>query len=83
MKITTTRYRITGDHQWQEKGWQMFQAIQSHTRTQLAFTAIADVTSSAPFPRQEMESFWSAETLKYFYLLFSDVDLVSLDHWVL
>jgi mannosyl-oligosaccharide alpha-1,2-mannosidase len=30
-----------------------------------------------------MESFWLAETLKYFYLVFSAPDLVSLDEWVL
>jgi mannosyl-oligosaccharide alpha-1,2-mannosidase len=27
-------------------------------------------------------SFWLAETLKYFYLLYSEPNLVSLDEWV-
>lgn len=31
----------------------------------------------------DQESFWLAETCKYFYLLFSDVDLISLDEFVL
>ena len=30
-----------------------------------------------------MESFWLAETLKYFYLLFEDPEVVSLDDYVL
>jgi mannosyl-oligosaccharide alpha-1,2-mannosidase len=30
-----------------------------------------------------MESFWLAETLKYFYLCFDDFDNVSLDEYVL
>lgn len=30
-----------------------------------------------------MESFWLAETLKYFYLLFAEPDVISLDEWVL
>jgi mannosyl-oligosaccharide alpha-1,2-mannosidase len=30
----------------------------------------------------KMESFWTAETLKYFYLIFSRPDMVSLDEWV-
>jgi mannosyl-oligosaccharide alpha-1,2-mannosidase len=30
-----------------------------------------------------MESFWMAETLKYFYLIFSEPSLLSLDEWVL
>lgn len=29
------------------------------------------------------QSFWLAETLKYFYLVFSPPDLISLDHSVL
>ncbi|KAF3031885.1 hypothetical protein E8E12_002764 [Didymella heteroderae] len=29
-----------------------------------------------------MESFWMAETLKYFYLIFSEPSLLSLDEWV-
>lgn len=77
------RYRITGDPTWQEKGWKMFEAIQRYTRTELGFSAIADVTSTAPFLRDEQESFWTAETLKYFFLLFSEPDVVSLDDWVL
>ena len=76
-------YRITGDEYWREKGWKMFMAIQSYTRTQWGNTAIDDVTSTAPLPLDFMESFWLAETLKYFYLLFSEPDLVSLDEWVL
>lgn len=30
----------------------------------------------------KMESFWTAETLKYFYLIFSRPDMISLDDWV-
>lgn len=30
-----------------------------------------------------MESFWLAETLKYFYLLYSEPSLISLEEWVL
>ncbi|KAL5119229.1 hypothetical protein ACEQ8H_002940 [Pleosporales sp. CAS-2024a] len=30
----------------------------------------------------KMESFWTAETLKYFYLVFSRDDMISLDKWV-
>ncbi|KAJ4343696.1 hypothetical protein N0V95_006561 [Ascochyta clinopodiicola] len=29
-----------------------------------------------------MESFWMAETLKYFYLIFSEPEVLSLDEWV-
>ncbi|KAF2838594.1 glycoside hydrolase family 47 protein [Patellaria atrata CBS 101060] len=76
-------YRITGDQHWREVGWKMFNAIMSKTRAPYGNSAIDDVTKSIPQQLDEMESFWLAETLKYFYLLFSDEDLVNLDEWVL
>ena len=76
-------YRITGDASWQEKGWRMFKAVVKHTRTEVGHSAIADVTADTPRFENSMESFWLAETLKYFYLLFAEPDVVSLDEWVL
>ncbi len=76
-------YRTTGDEYWREKGWQMFTAIQKYTRVEFGNSAISDVTTTEPSHVDEMESFWLAETLKYFYLLFSDPGVVSLDDYVL
>ena len=76
-------YRTTGDEYWREKGWQMFTAIQNYTRVEYGNSAIDDVTNPAPNTVDQMESFWLAETLKYFYLLFSDPEVVSLDDYVL
>lgn len=77
-------WRTTGDPIWREKGWQMFTAIRKATRTKYGHSALMDVMDdSADAPRvDKMESFWLSETLKYFYLLFSDTSLVSLDEWV-
>lgn len=76
-------YRVTGDKYWQDQGWKMFTAIQTYTSTEEGNSAISDVTSEVPSFLDEMESFWLAETLKYFYLLYSDPDLISLDDYVL
>ncbi|KAG4026546.1 hypothetical protein MFRU_039g00240 [Monilinia fructicola] len=76
-------YRITGDKSWQEKGWKMFEAVINATSTKYGHSAIYDVTSESSFQIDEMESFWLAETLKYFYLLFSTPETISLDDWVL
>lgn len=76
-------YRTTGDEYWREKGWEMFKAIEKHTIATYGASAISDVTSKKPVALDEMESFWLAETLKYFYLLFSEPDVVSLDDYVL
>ncbi|ERF72977.1 hypothetical protein EPUS_05058 [Endocarpon pusillum Z07020] len=75
-------YRVTGDEYWREQGWKMFTAIQTYTFTEHANSAINDVTSEVPFFSDSMESFWLAETLKYFYLLYSDPDLINLDDYV-
>jgi mannosyl-oligosaccharide alpha-1,2-mannosidase len=75
-------YRITGDPYWRDAGWRMFQAIDTHTRTTHGNSAIDDVTKTSPDLNDSMESFWLAETLKYFYLLFSEPGVVSLDEWV-
>lgn len=76
-------YRITGDTTWQDKGWKMFNAIVSQTRTEAGNSAIDNVLMTNSGKTDEMESFWLAETLKYFYLLYSDPNLISLDEWVL
>jgi mannosyl-oligosaccharide alpha-1,2-mannosidase len=62
-------YRITGDKKWQDKGWKMFEAIVRHTTTDAGSSAINNVLTTNPTQINEMESFWTAETLKYFYLL--------------
>lgn len=61
----------------------MFKAIELHTATLSGNSAIDDVTRDPPTLNDSMESFWLAETLKYFYLLFADEGVVSLDDWVL
>ncbi|KAI4707806.1 hypothetical protein J4E89_007435 [Alternaria sp. Ai002NY15] len=76
-------WRITGDPIWRETAWQMFEAVSSATDTELANAAILDVTVIGSKKEDYMESFWMAETLKYFYLCFADTDLISLDDFVL
>ncbi|KAI0542328.1 family 47 glycosyl hydrolase [Xylaria digitata] len=77
-------YRITGEMEYQEMAWDMFQSIKKATETELAFSAIADVTvdGSETEKMDSMESFWLSETLKYFYLIFSPPDLNSLDEYI-
>lgn len=76
-------YRLTGDQKWRDKGWQMFLAVERASRTASGHATVKDVTSVLGEVEDTMESFWLAETLKYFYLLFEDEGVVSLDDWVL
>ena len=65
----------------------MFQSIQNITRTEFANAALSDITATdidgLPPKDDRMESFWLAETLKYFYLIFSEPSLIGLDEYVL
>jgi mannosyl-oligosaccharide alpha-1,2-mannosidase len=64
----------------------MFTSIQNATLTDIAHSAIADVTTPSGAETKKLdscESFWLGETLKYFYLIFSEPHLVSLDDYVL
>lgn len=76
-------YRITEDVTLQDAAWRMFQAIEKHIRISIASSAISDVTLPDPLKNDRMKSFWLAETLKYFYLIFSESDVMSLNGYVL
>lgn len=77
-------YRMTGKREYQDIAWEMFEAIKKATETRFAYSAINDVTRGGVIQKTDsMESFWLAETLKYFYLIFSPPDLISLDNYVL
>ncbi|KAH7072072.1 alpha-mannosidase IC [Paraphoma chrysanthemicola] len=76
-------YRTTGESKYQDIAWEMFQAIDTHTRTEFANAALRDIMKTPPEKDDSMESFWMAETLKYFYLIFSDPATISLDDFVL
>ncbi|KAJ3470006.1 hypothetical protein MRS44_000105 [Fusarium solani] len=74
---------LTGDRKWQDMAWEMFEAIKRFTTTEHGNAAVEDIISVETKQTDSMESFWLSETLKYFYLIFSPPDLVSLDEYVL
>ncbi|KAL4970751.1 glycoside hydrolase family 47 protein [Aspergillus stella-maris] len=76
-------YRITGDKKYQDAAWRMFKNIEKATRTKFAHAALDNVRETNPMQLDYMESFWLSETLKYFYLTFSEPDFISLDDYVL
>ncbi len=60
----------------------MFASWVTHCMTDVGFSAIYDVTRSPAGWADSMESFTFAETFKYYYLLFSPPELISLDEYV-
>lgn len=75
-------HRITGQKSYAEDGWRIFQNLVKHCRTPSAFSGLKDVTKVPAEQNNSMQSFFLAETLKYFYLLFSDVSILPLDRYV-
>ncbi|QPG96609.1 hypothetical protein C2857_004724 [Epichloe festucae Fl1] len=75
-------WRVTGDAVWRDAAWRMWEAIVKETETELAFATVADTTRHGSRKLDTMETFWLAETTKYFYLTFEDEGVVSLDEWV-
>ncbi|GAA5940310.1 glycoside hydrolase family 47 protein [Sporobolomyces koalae] len=75
-------WRITGDRYWQDRGWQMFTSWVEHSITESGFATVGDVNVVPARKEDSMESFVTAETLKYYYLLFSPRDFISLDDFV-
>ncbi|KAI1758913.1 glycoside hydrolase family 47 protein [Hypoxylon sp. FL1150] len=78
-------WRITGDVKYREWGWEMFKSFMNHTAVPEGggFSSLSNANKVPPVMRDNMESFWLAETLKYFYLLFSPNDLLPLDKIVI
>ncbi|AEO54071.1 glycoside hydrolase family 47 protein [Thermothelomyces thermophilus ATCC 42464] len=76
-------YRVTGKADLLDVAWRMFESVTAATRTRFAYSAIDDVRATGETGKLDsMESFWIAETLKYFYLIFSEPDLINLDDYV-
>ena len=75
-----TLHAITGDPIYREWGWEIFQAIETFCKTEIAYGEFPNVANTSATPRDKMESFVLAETVKYLYLLFdpdSPVDILT------
>ena len=75
-------YRITGDESLRDEAWKMFQSVEKWTRTDIAHAVIWDVTSPDAPKGDRMETFFTAETLKYYFLLYAEPHIISLDDYV-
>lgn len=75
-----TLYSITKDPIYREWGWEIFQAIERYTQTEIAYGEFPNVANVSATPNDKMESFFLAETLKYLYLLFDPDSPVDILH---
>lgn len=59
-------------------GWEFFEAINQHCKVKSGYGMFSDVNGKG-IVQDQVESFFSAETLKYLYLLFSSEKIVDLE----
>ncbi|KAK8791803.1 hypothetical protein WA158_005180 [Blastocystis sp. Blastoise] len=71
--------KITGDPIYKEWGYEMWTAVEKRTKTRFGHGHLTDVRNVNAAPDDHEESFWFGETLKYYYLLFNDDNLVDLN----
>jgi mannosidase alpha-like ER degradation enhancer 2 len=69
-------YYFTRDPKYRQMGMTFYSSIVQYCRTPSAFAALSSVETKAQ--RDDMESFFFAETLKYLYLLLADPDRIDL-----
>jgi mannosidase alpha-like ER degradation enhancer 2 len=62
-------FRLTGDERYRDMGRVMVDSLLHYTRAETGFAALQSVVTKER--RDQMESFFLAETLKYAYLLFA------------
>lgn len=73
-------YAVTKDPIYREWGWEIFEAIETYCKTEVAYGEFPNVANVTASPRDKMESFFLAETVKYLYLLFdpeTEVDILT------
>mmetsp|Transcript_1529 Transcript_1529/g.4487 ORF Transcript_1529/g.4487 Transcript_1529/m.4487 type:complete len:515 (-) Transcript_1529:178-1722(-) len=73
----------TGDEKYRRMATEMWSAFQKNSKSQYGFSAVVDVRQNPPTQSDKQESFWLAETLKYFYLIFAPEGTLNLEDWVL
>lgn len=73
----------TGDPKYRRMAYEMWTPFQRHCKSRYGYSAVADVRETHPRHRDSQESFWLAETLKYFYLVFAPRSTLNLEEWVL
>mmetsp|Transcript_97161 Transcript_97161/g.275245 ORF Transcript_97161/g.275245 Transcript_97161/m.275245 type:complete len:643 (-) Transcript_97161:68-1996(-) len=78
-------FYYTGDPKYRRMAGEIFEAIEKYARTTYGYSAVKDVRQASPQLKNEMETFFLAETLKYLYLTFvpNPQEVIDLDRFVL
>ncbi|KAJ5681979.1 uncharacterized protein N7477_001919 [Penicillium maclennaniae] len=77
-------YRVTGREDLLDTAWESFKTIENATRVENGNAGLLDMTDDQEGTGHIdlMQSYWMAQTLKYFYLIFNHPDFLSLDEYI-
>ena len=78
-------FQLTGDPIYREWGWQIFESFQHWCQVDGGVGGYAGIDNVDDVNHNQidrMETFWLSETLKYFYLLFSERNILPFHTWV-
>lgn len=83
-------YRLSGDEKWRQMGKNHFEILMSALKTSnqgpKGMWKISDISKSSGSSTEEatisIPSYWFSQTLQYFYLLFDDVNVYSMDDYI-
>ncbi|KAG0150377.1 hypothetical protein CROQUDRAFT_38431 [Cronartium quercuum f. sp. fusiforme G11] len=75
-------WRLTGDPIWQERAWQIFEALEETCKVSGGYRGLRNVDQPDWGTIDGSESFVFSEFFKYLYLIFSPREYFSLDEWV-
>ncbi|XP_075410734.1 mannosyl-oligosaccharide 1,2-alpha-mannosidase IA [Tenrec ecaudatus] len=75
-------WRLTHDPKYRKWAWEAVEALESHCKVNGGYSGLRDVYLRHESYDDVQQSFFLAETLKYLYLIFSDDDLLPLEHWI-
>lgn len=50
-------WRVTGDEVWRERGYEIFKAIERHTKTEHGYASVSGVDKEKPFKQNSMPRF--------------------------
>ncbi|KZW03122.1 seven-hairpin glycosidase [Exidia glandulosa HHB12029] len=75
-------WKTTKNEEWRERGWTMWQGVERETRVANGYASVNGLRGDKVRHSDSLPSYFFAETLKYYYLLFSDADPWPLDKFV-
>ncbi|EJS42785.1 YLR057W [Saccharomyces arboricola H-6] len=80
-------YRISGDQKWRNMGKESFKILMKKmmklNSAAKGMWQVKEFYESGEKVNNDLPSYWFSRTLKYYLLLFSDGDVISLDKYVL